>query len=160
MRRIIHRRELLADDARYPGEDSGPGTRAVLRHSSISASKARQVLDLIRGDPLFEDEAAQAGDRCPADVLVDGGHLQVRGERQRAREHRAVPVADAERDRRQHQRTGDRARVGAQRAGHLAAGAHHLLEVRRLAGIGGKVRHQQQRVGGVETDAHHVKFAH
>ncbi len=27
-----------------------PGTRAVLRHSSISASKARQVLDLIRGE--------------------------------------------------------------------------------------------------------------
>jgi uncharacterized protein (DUF934 family) len=29
MRRIIRRRELVADDARYPGEESGPGTRAV-----------------------------------------------------------------------------------------------------------------------------------
>jgi large subunit ribosomal protein L22 len=34
-----------------------PGTRAVLRHSSISASKARQVLDLIRGEDV--DRAAQ-----------------------------------------------------------------------------------------------------
>jgi large subunit ribosomal protein L22 len=34
-----------------------PGTRAVLRHSSISASKARQVLDLIRGKDA--DIAAQ-----------------------------------------------------------------------------------------------------
>jgi large subunit ribosomal protein L22 len=34
-----------------------PGTRAVLRHSSISASKARQVLDLIRGEDA--DRAAQ-----------------------------------------------------------------------------------------------------
>jgi uncharacterized protein (DUF934 family) len=29
MRRIIRRRELVADDARYAGEDAGPGTRAV-----------------------------------------------------------------------------------------------------------------------------------
>jgi uncharacterized protein (DUF934 family) len=29
MRRIIRRRELVADDARYPGEDSGPDTRSV-----------------------------------------------------------------------------------------------------------------------------------
>src|ERR1700728_913725 len=34
-----------------------PGTRAVLRHSSISASKARQVLDLIRGEDA--DRAAE-----------------------------------------------------------------------------------------------------
>jgi large subunit ribosomal protein L22 len=34
-----------------------PGTRAVLRHSSIPASKARQVLDLIRGEDA--DRAAQ-----------------------------------------------------------------------------------------------------
>jgi large subunit ribosomal protein L22 len=34
-----------------------PGTRAVLRHSSISASKARQVLDLIRGEDV--DRAAE-----------------------------------------------------------------------------------------------------
>jgi large subunit ribosomal protein L22 len=34
-----------------------PGTRAVLRHSSISASKARQVLDLIRGEDA--DRATQ-----------------------------------------------------------------------------------------------------
>jgi uncharacterized protein (DUF934 family) len=29
MRHIIHRRELVADDARYAGEEAGPGTRAV-----------------------------------------------------------------------------------------------------------------------------------
>jgi uncharacterized protein (DUF934 family) len=29
MRRIIHRRDLVADDARYAGEDAGPGTRTV-----------------------------------------------------------------------------------------------------------------------------------
>ncbi len=34
-----------------------PGTRAVLRHSSIPARKARQVLDLIRGEDV--DRAAQ-----------------------------------------------------------------------------------------------------
>jgi len=34
-----------------------PGTRAVLRHSPISASKARQVLDLIRGEDA--DRAGQ-----------------------------------------------------------------------------------------------------
>jgi large subunit ribosomal protein L22 len=34
-----------------------PGTRAVLRHSSISASKARQVIDLIRGQDV--DRAAE-----------------------------------------------------------------------------------------------------
>jgi large subunit ribosomal protein L22 len=34
-----------------------PGTRAVLRHSGMSASKARQVLDLIRGQDV--DRAAE-----------------------------------------------------------------------------------------------------
>ncbi len=34
-----------------------PGTRAVLRHSGLSASKARQVLDLIRGQDV--DRAAE-----------------------------------------------------------------------------------------------------
>ena len=34
-----------------------PGTRAVLRHSGLSASKVRQVLDLIRGQDV--DRAAE-----------------------------------------------------------------------------------------------------
>src|ERR1035438_1824227 len=40
-----------------PKTNERPGTRAVLRHCSISASKARQVLDLIRGEDA--DRAAQ-----------------------------------------------------------------------------------------------------
>jgi large subunit ribosomal protein L22 len=40
-----------------PKTNERPGTRAVLRHSSISASKARQVLDLIRGEDV--DRAAE-----------------------------------------------------------------------------------------------------
>jgi uncharacterized protein (DUF934 family) len=40
MRRIIHRRELLADDARYPGEDSGPGTRAVQPVAQFIAARS------------------------------------------------------------------------------------------------------------------------
>ena len=38
-----------------------PGTRAVLRHSGMSASKVRQVLDLIRGQDV--DRAAEILDR-------------------------------------------------------------------------------------------------
>jgi len=47
-----------------------PGTRAVLRHSSIPASKARQVLDLIRGEDA--DRAAQilAGTSRQAAVAI------------------------------------------------------------------------------------------
>ena len=45
-------------------------------------------------------------------------------------------------------------------AGHLAAGTQHFVLKRNLAGIGGKVRHHQQSVGGVEPNAHHVKLRH
>ena len=50
-----------------------PGTRAVLRHYRMSASKARQVLDLIRGEDVdraaeilngTEREAAEVSARC------------------------------------------------------------------------------------------------
>jgi large subunit ribosomal protein L22 len=47
-----------------------PGTRAVLRHSGLSASKARQVLDLIRGQDA--DRAAEiliGTERGAADVI-------------------------------------------------------------------------------------------
>jgi len=47
-----------------------PGTRAVLRHSGLSASKARQVLDLIRGQDV--DRAAEiliGTERGAADVI-------------------------------------------------------------------------------------------
>jgi large subunit ribosomal protein L22 len=47
-----------------------PGTRAVLRHSGISASKARQVLDLIRGQDV--DRAAEiltGTERVAADAI-------------------------------------------------------------------------------------------
>jgi large subunit ribosomal protein L22 len=47
-----------------------PGTRAVLRHSGISASKARQVLDLIRGQDV--DRAAEiltGTERSAAEVI-------------------------------------------------------------------------------------------
>ena len=47
-----------------------PGTRAVVRHSGMSASKARQVLDLIRGQDV--DRAAEiliGTERGAADVI-------------------------------------------------------------------------------------------
>ena len=47
-----------------------PGTRAVLRHSGLSASKVRQVLDLIRGQDV--DRAAEiliGTERGAADVI-------------------------------------------------------------------------------------------
>src|ERR1700691_3453505 len=46
-----------------------PGTRAVLRHSSIPASKARQVLDLIRGEDA--DRAAQILRATPRQAAVE-----------------------------------------------------------------------------------------
>src|SRR6202035_4169619 len=56
-----------------------PGTRAVLRHSGLSASKVRQVLDLIRGQDV--DRAAEiliCTERETADiigkVLASAGH--------------------------------------------------------------------------------------
>jgi large subunit ribosomal protein L22 len=50
-----------------------PGTRAVLRHSSISASKARQVLDLIRGEDV--DRAAQILGSTPRQAAVAIGKV-------------------------------------------------------------------------------------
>jgi large subunit ribosomal protein L22 len=46
-----------------------PGTRAVLRHSSIPAQKARQVLDLIRGEDA--DRAAQILRSTPRQAAVE-----------------------------------------------------------------------------------------
>jgi hypothetical protein len=47
-----------------------------------------------------------------------------------------------------------------QGAGHLPAGADDLFLERHLAGIGREVRHDEQRIGGVEAHAHHVEFRH
>jgi large subunit ribosomal protein L22 len=51
-----------------PKTNERPGTRAVLRHSSISASKARQVLDLIRGEDV--DRASQILRSTPRSAAV------------------------------------------------------------------------------------------
>ena len=46
MRRIIRRRELVADDARYAGEDAGQGTRAVQPAAQfIAALSVPQPID-------------------------------------------------------------------------------------------------------------------
>jgi uncharacterized protein (DUF934 family) len=46
MRRIIHRRELVADDARYPGEEGGPGARTVQPAGEfITARSAGEPID-------------------------------------------------------------------------------------------------------------------
>ncbi len=42
----------------------------------------------------------------------------------------------------------------------LPAGAENLLRERHLAGIGGKVRKEQQGIGGVQSHADHVEFGH
>ena len=47
-----------------------PGTRAVLRHSGMSASKARQVLDLIRGQEVQRAAEILSGtEREAAEVI-------------------------------------------------------------------------------------------
>ncbi len=50
-----------------------PGTRAVLRHSSIPAPKARQVLDLIRGEDA--DRAAEILRATPRQAAVEIGKV-------------------------------------------------------------------------------------
>ena len=50
--------------------------------------------------------------------------------------------------------------AGHQRGGHLPARADHLFLKRHLARVGGKARHYQQGIGGIETDADHVEFGH
>ena len=69
-----------------------PGTRAVHRHSGMSASKARQVLDLIRGEDVQRAaEMRQVGEHGQADSaarrvgLCDVGHLGSRPDRAAAR---------------------------------------------------------------------------
>jgi large subunit ribosomal protein L22 len=52
-----------------PKTNERPGTRAVLRHSSIPASKARQVLDLIRGEDA--DRAAQILSATPRQAAIE-----------------------------------------------------------------------------------------
>ncbi len=56
-----------------PKTNERPGTRAVLRHSSISASKARQVLDLIRGEDV--DRAGQILGSTPRQAAVAIGKV-------------------------------------------------------------------------------------
>jgi large subunit ribosomal protein L22 len=60
-----------------------PGTRAVLRHGGMSASKARQVLDLIRGQDVdraaeilagTEREAAELIGKVLASAVANAGH--------------------------------------------------------------------------------------
>ena len=60
-----------------------PGTRAVLRHSGMSASKARQVLDLIRGQDVdraaeilvgVEREAAEVIGKVLACAVANAAH--------------------------------------------------------------------------------------
>jgi large subunit ribosomal protein L22 len=60
-----------------------PGTRAVLRHSGMSASKARQVLDLIRGQDVdraaeiligTEREAAEVLGKVLASAVANAAH--------------------------------------------------------------------------------------
>jgi large subunit ribosomal protein L22 len=60
-----------------------PGTRAVLRHSGLSASKVRQVLDLIRGQDVdraaeiligTEREAANAIGKVLASAVANAAH--------------------------------------------------------------------------------------
>ena len=42
MRRIIRRRELVADDARYAGEEAGAGTRQVVPVAQFIAAQASE----------------------------------------------------------------------------------------------------------------------
>ena len=60
-----------------------PGTRAVLRHSGLSASKVRQVLDLIRGQDVdraaeilvgTEREAANVIGKVLASAVANAAH--------------------------------------------------------------------------------------
>jgi large subunit ribosomal protein L22 len=60
-----------------------PGTRAVLRHSGLSASKVRQVLDLIRNEPVdraaeilvgTEREAANVIGKVLASAVANAAH--------------------------------------------------------------------------------------
>jgi large subunit ribosomal protein L22 len=60
-----------------------PGTRAVLRHSGMSASKARQVLDLVRGQDVdraaeilvgVEREAAEVIGKVLASAVANAAH--------------------------------------------------------------------------------------
>ena len=60
-----------------------PGTRAVLRHCRMSASKARQVLDLIRGQDVdraaeilagTEREAAEVIGKVLASAVANAAH--------------------------------------------------------------------------------------
>jgi len=52
-----------------PKTNERPGTRAVLRHASIPAAKARQVLDLIRGEDA--ERAAQILSATPRAAAVE-----------------------------------------------------------------------------------------
>jgi len=56
-----------------PKTNERPGTRAVLKHSGIPASKARQVLDLIRGEDV--DRAAEILGATPRQAAVEIGKV-------------------------------------------------------------------------------------
>jgi uncharacterized protein (DUF934 family) len=45
MRRVIRRREIIADDARYAGEQAGPGTRQVAPLAQFIAATAAAATD-------------------------------------------------------------------------------------------------------------------
>ena len=61
MRHIIHRRELVADDVRYAGEASGPGTRAAQPAAqfiaALSAGQASAAAAAVLIGPADEVEA-------------------------------------------------------------------------------------------------------
>jgi uncharacterized protein (DUF934 family) len=61
MRRIIRRRELVADDARYDGEPPEPGTRAVLSLAQFLAASASAS-----GTAAAAPDAVQVG---PVDAI-------------------------------------------------------------------------------------------
>ena len=63
MRRIIHRRELVADDVRYPGEESGPGTRTVVPAGEFMAA-------LGAGEPVESAAAILIGPTDEVEVLA------------------------------------------------------------------------------------------
>ena len=50
-------------------------------------------------------------------------------------------------------------RSGRQCARHLAAGAQDFVIDRHLAGVSGKVRNQDKRVGGIESDADQIEIS-
>src|SRR5262245_47906286 len=57
-------------------------------------------------------------------------------------------------------RPKSQAGAGNHGAGDLSTGTEELLDKGHFARVGRKMRHNQQRIGSVEPDAHHVEFWH